>query len=234
MKNILLFSVLLTSLFFIYSFSPNEKLEDYDKCKVLLESINKEYEGECKKGLANGEGSAKGDEDYYQGTFKKGLPAGNGKYVWGNGEFYIGEFKEGMRDGEGVMYQLNKETGAIEKGKMSLWKEDKFVMEIMEEKYQIIQKRNVVGVNVKKKDEERNRVEVTIKNSVEMQELTVIHDVGSLNKFRDDRFFIDYVEFPINLKINYTTANKFNATRVAVVVEMKIESSGNWTVDINN
>jgi hypothetical protein len=234
MKNILLFSVVIIPLFLIYSFSPNENPGvDFQKCKVLKESINKEYEGECKKGLANGQGTAKGEEDYYQGTFKKGLPAGKGKYVWGNGEFYIGDFKNGMRHGKGVMYTLNEETGAIEKNKLSMWKEDVFVMEVMEEKYKIIQQRNVVGVHVKKMDEERDRVEIRIKNATEMKDLVVNSDVGSTNIVTGNRITIDFIEFPINIKINFTDANKFNTSRIAIVVEMEIESPGNWTVEIS-
>ncbi len=234
MKNILLFSVVIIPLFLIYSFSPDENPGvDFQKCKVLKESINKEYEGECKKGLANGQGTAKGEEDYYQGTFKKGLPAGKGKYVWGNGEFYIGDFKNGMRHGEGTMYTVNEETGAIEKNKLSRWKEDVFLMEIMEEKYKVIQKRNIVGLTAKKLDENRDRVEIRIKNATDIRDLNVIADVGSMNKVIENRITIDYVEFPINLMINFTDANKFNTSRVAVVVEMKIESPGNWTVEIS-
>ncbi len=231
MKNIFLFSVLL---FLIYSFSPNETLVDAQKCKVLKESINLEYEGDCKKGLAHGKGIAKGKEDYYKGSFKKGLPYGKGKYVYGNGEFYQGDFKNGMRHGTGVMYTLNEETGAIEKNKLSRWKEDVFLMEIMEEKYKIIRQRNLVSVNPKKKDEKRNRVEIHIRNAVEIQELTVIYDVGSYLKLREDRFVIDYVEFPIKLVINYTSTNKFNANRISTVVEIEIESPGDWLVDLNH
>ena len=234
MKNIPLFTVLLVPIFLICSFSSTELSEDFKKCKVLKESINKEYEGDCKKGLAHGQGTAKGDEDYYQGSFKKGQPYGKGKYVWGNGEFYQGEFKNGMRHGEGIMYAVNKETGVIEKGKLSRWKDDKFLMEIMEENYKIVQKRNLVGVGVKKMDEERERVELNIKNSVELRDVVINHNVGSMNKLRDDRIVIDFIEFPINLMINYTTANKFNGNRVKVVVEMIIESPGNWKVDLNN
>ena len=45
-------------------------------CKVLMKEISGSYSGECKKGLADGKGEAKG-VDRYIGAFKKGLPDGN-------------------------------------------------------------------------------------------------------------------------------------------------------------
>lgn len=234
MKNRFLFSTLLIPFFLIFSIQTDTPHEDAQRCRVLLKSINKTYKGDCKKGFAHGQGVAKGEEDYYEGTFKKGIPYGKGKYVWGNGEFYVGDFKNGMRHGQGVMHTFNDSTGVIEKNKLSLWKEHKFMMEIMEENYKIIHQRNVVGVNVRKKDEERNRVEIQIRNSVELRDVVIVHDVGSLNKFRDDRFTIDYVEFPVKLMINYTSANKFNQNRIMSVIEMLIESPGDWMVDISH
>jgi len=237
MKKIIYISALFLSLFFIYSFTVAESelpAEDFAKCKVLRESINKEYDGDCKKGLAHGSGTAKGEEDYYQGSFKKGLPYGKGKYVYGNGEFYQGDFKDGVRHGEGVMYTINPETGAVEKGKMSVWKNDEFVMEIMEEKYKIVRQRNLVSVSAKKKDEERNSVEVYIKNAVEIRDVAIISNVGSMTKFRDDKYVIQFVEFPINVVINYTSANKFNTSRITTVVEIEIESPGDWYLTLNH
>jgi len=32
------------------------------ECKVLVENLSDSYEGECKKGLANGHGKAEGDD----------------------------------------------------------------------------------------------------------------------------------------------------------------------------
>ena len=60
-------------------------------CKVLKESISGSYTGDCKKGRAHGEGTAKG-EDSYTGEFKKGLPHGFGKYTWADGSMYEGDF----------------------------------------------------------------------------------------------------------------------------------------------
>jgi hypothetical protein len=44
-------------------------------CKVLKSEIANQYEGSCKKGLANGKGIAVG-RDKYEGNFKKGYPHG--------------------------------------------------------------------------------------------------------------------------------------------------------------
>ena len=91
------------------------------QCKVLLKSIAGEYEGGCKKGKAEGEGVAKG-EDTYKGTFKKGLPSGEGTYTWANGDVYIGEFKKGKKEGAGEMTIKEKETTV--KG---YWLDDEYI-----------------------------------------------------------------------------------------------------------
>ncbi len=79
-------------------------------CKVLKESISESYSGDCKKGKAHGEGTAKG-VDSYTGKFKKGLPNGIGKYTWENGNIYEGNFKNGLMEGEGKMTLSLKNLG---------------------------------------------------------------------------------------------------------------------------
>ena len=54
----------------------------YD-CKVKIQNLQGQYNGECKKGLANGQGSAKG-VDSYTGEFRKGYPHGFGVYTYEN------------------------------------------------------------------------------------------------------------------------------------------------------
>lgn len=65
-------------------------------CKVLLKPINKSYTGDCKKGKAEGKGTAKGIDNYV-GDFKKGLPNGEGTYVWANGDTFTGIFSKGKK-----------------------------------------------------------------------------------------------------------------------------------------
>jgi len=69
-------------------------------CAVKLDAISGTYEGDCKKGLADGVGMAKG-KDTYEGEFKKGLPHGKGVYTWENKDVYEGEFNKGVKEGEG-------------------------------------------------------------------------------------------------------------------------------------
>ncbi|KAB2312220.1 hypothetical protein F8A87_05830 [Betaproteobacteria bacterium SCN2] len=74
-------------------------------CVVRDVNISAEYSGECKDGLAQGKGVAKG-RDKYEGSFAKGLPHGSGIYTWnhtGNGAVWDGQFYRGERSGLGTL-----------------------------------------------------------------------------------------------------------------------------------
>ncbi len=55
---------------------------------VLKKELAGKYEGELKKGLAHGLGTAIG-LDAYTGHFSKGLPESEGTYTFGNGDIYL-------------------------------------------------------------------------------------------------------------------------------------------------
>lgn len=95
-----------------------------EECKVLMPSISGKYEGECKKGKANGNGQAEG-ADTYAGIFKDGLPNGQGIYKWENGNIYSGVWAGGKRDGEGTM--TFKRAGKADSLVTGFWKKDKYV-----------------------------------------------------------------------------------------------------------
>lgn len=105
------------------SFGPSPSGTVSDDCKVLVEKISGTYTGECKRGLANGNGKAIG-VDTYEGEFKKGLPDGKGKYTWSNGSYYTGEWKEGKREGMGEMVTLDNGKETKQNG---YWKGDKYM-----------------------------------------------------------------------------------------------------------
>jgi hypothetical protein len=104
-----------------------------DDCEVKLEAIAGKYEGECRKGLADGEGTATGT-DSYTGEFKKGLPDGKGTYTFANGDIYEGEFKKGEKDGEGVL-RVKQADGSYMEQK-GFWKSDEYIGEY-EDPYEI-------------------------------------------------------------------------------------------------
>ncbi|MCU0459673.1 MAG: hypothetical protein MUE37_11375 [Bacteroidales bacterium] len=92
-KTALLLGSVIISSWFSAAWSQNN-------CKVLKPGIDSTYAGDCKQGLANGQGTATGI-DRYTGEFKKGLPDGTGTYIWNNGDKYEGEWKKGLREGTG-------------------------------------------------------------------------------------------------------------------------------------
>lgn len=71
------------------------------ECKVLDADISGSYSGGCKDGLANGEGVAKG-KDEYRGVFVNGKPHGKGTYTSRNGDKYVGDFVDGIQYGKGA------------------------------------------------------------------------------------------------------------------------------------
>ena len=92
-----------------------------DTCKVLMGGIDGNYEGDCRKGKANGKGRATGT-DLYIGEFKDGLPHGKGIYRWKNGDFYEGDWVRGKKEGKGGM--SFKRSGKPDSVISGYWKND--------------------------------------------------------------------------------------------------------------
>jgi hypothetical protein len=82
-----------------------EREEARPSCAVNDPDVGVSYTGECRDGLAHGEGHATGRDDY-RGQFDAGDLHGRGRYTWGTespwaGETYEGDFKRGRPDGKG-------------------------------------------------------------------------------------------------------------------------------------
>ncbi len=91
---------------------------------VLVKELQGQYNGESKKGLAQGDGAAKGT-DTYIGEFKKGYPNGFGVYTYLNGSTYVGAFKKGIWDGYGL---LNDMSSGVRIQYYGLWISGKLVI----------------------------------------------------------------------------------------------------------
>ena len=116
MKKNVLFLLFLSITNFIFS----------QNCTVKVKELQGSYEGDCVKGLAEGDGKAIGI-DTYIGNFVKGVPDGFGKYMYKNNNFYIGSFKKGKKHGLGEVHYLDgtkKDADTLLKG---YWKEDNYI-----------------------------------------------------------------------------------------------------------
>jgi hypothetical protein len=101
--------VLHTSLFivFLLKFSVSYAQKDSFFCKVKMPELDGSYLGGCKLGLADGEGTARGNH-VYTGEFKNGLPNGTGNYYYSDSQYYSGSFQDGLKEGKGEMHYARK------------------------------------------------------------------------------------------------------------------------------
>jgi hypothetical protein len=77
------------------------------ECEVHVEAFNIEYTGDCRKGLAHGEGIARGTGVTYEGEFRKGYPHGKGTLIFDDGRIFEGEWKNGEIYGYGEFTKLD-------------------------------------------------------------------------------------------------------------------------------
>lgn len=191
MKSIIALVLTILSLNTLYS----------QDCKVLLKSINGTYEGDCKKGKAEGEGLAKG-VDTYQGQFKKGLPHGTGIYTWQDGRTYEGIFKKGMKEGQGT---LTTKGDSIISG---FWKKDVY-MGLFENPYKkLVKSQNVSSYTLNKLQDDIHNLRFYIKvnqEQVSYPRLNFVLQSGQYQRQIDNSDFVELtnVTFPIKLKVIY-------------------------------
>jgi len=224
-KHLSITILVLFSLFhFAYSQSEN--------CKVLKPEIATSYSGECKKGLANGNGIAIGT-DKYLGKFKNGLPQGIGSYQFANGDVYEGDFKSGMKDGNGkfTFKYLGKDSTF-----QGIWKDDKLIKKIVPVAYVINQKNNIQGYAIQNVGS-GNRIMFAFKQNgwynSSVTNLSFAEDGGTAITIGQEQGF-DNVQFPFNCRVTYTTLNSLRTANIDVVFDIQINEPGMWKITLTN
>lgn len=202
-------------------------------CIVLKEEISENYEGECKKGLAHGQGIASG-LDKYEGMFKKGLPQGKGTYNYSDGAIYKGEWRKGLRNGKGeYTFKIDGKDSVI----TGYWKDDKYIGKSKNEKgYQITLQRGIEMYSVQKLNETDNRIEIYFERNAKRfipPDLLMTTSSGYETTYGNN-VVIEDIRYPFTGSIRYTVLNKLGTNRVNCELEYTIEKPGKWQFILRN
>lgn len=199
-------------------------------CRVLKPEISETYIGSCKQGLAEGKGEAKG-EDFYKGEFSKGLPDGEGTYIWKNGARYKGEWKRGMRNGNGTYSSKANGKDSTLVGK---WENDIYLGNPNVPAY-VVEYRNGVGRVSCMRVGDRPYVKfVFSRNGGESNNISNLLMQGSSGSESLMPSFTGYeqVTFPFRGKVNFNAPNSFYSATLTCELRLSINKPGSWIVTI--
>ncbi len=206
------------------------------ECKVLVDDLKGEYRGECKKGLAHGEGSAQG-KHIYTGSFKKGYPDGIGKYIWSGDDYYEGSFKKGKRHGFGKHYMMTDGKSSFIEG---YWSNDAYIgKNKKQKKYNTISKAGIERVSYSfKGDNGTNEVIIRFKRAgvevfSEIQQLSMSANSGD-EVTSSSRFGYENVEFPFNANLSFAAPAKMDISGMTIQCRLNFEIfiKGSWEVSV--
>ncbi len=212
----------------IFLFSGNVSYSQNRDCKVNIPSISGTYSGECRKGLAHGEGTAQGT-DKYAGHFRKGLPHGTGTYTWADGSYYEGHWKNGMKEGEGKMANSDSTYTGI-------WKEDKYVGKEITPPYKVTRSLNVTRSSFHKSEGPYDAVRIKLmRNGVENVGIVSVDiSYSSGEEYRDgSNYGIQQPVFPLDVRIRFTAMSSFGTARFDVFFDFTITEPGTWDVRVS-
>lgn len=208
-------------------------------CVVKVPALQGSYDGKCKKGLANGKGSATG-KDHYVGRFKAGLPHGRGTYTWASGAVYVGAWKKGVREGYGEFTsKIDDRDSTI----IGFWHNDEF----LEDKkrfsliptrlgktadYIVSYKRNVDRYRFIRLGD-GNRLEIQFRRQgflLEPKDFLIINSSGILS-YSANWVLIENVDFPFIAEMTYDFP-VHNITGPFIKLEMRFEiyKPGSWQI----
>jgi hypothetical protein len=197
-------------------------------CQVLIPALAGSYTGECRKGLANGEGIATG-LDKYEGHFFKGKPDGKGIYTWADGSYFDGEWKNGLKEGQG---KLVKGDSVI----TGFWKADVYKGKKQQPVYRVVTSRNVGRYTVTKSAEPGNGIRVKLLlGGRENSEVEPSLTYSSGMQFRNVGIYgVEGSSVPLDVSIDYTTPNQLHTTTYSVLFEIIINDPGVWVITLTN
>jgi hypothetical protein len=203
--------ILFASLLSVTAFGQDKK------CEVKMASLTGYYSGDCKKGFANGDGRAEG-LDVYEGAFKKGYPYGKGTYTWRNGNMYEGEFVKGDKHGEGVlkMYRAGKDSTVV-----GFWRRDEYIGREKLSEYKVVSKRNIDRITFRETKGAASDVRISfIKMGVKHNELygLTVNPSSGLQNTSGGEIIIEQAEFPLVVRLDYSTPNKLKSSTLDVQI----------------
>jgi len=199
-------------------------------CQVLQPNIIGTYAGECKKGLADGNGEATG-VDFYKGEFRKGYPDGVGTYIWHTGETYVGDWKHGLRDGKGkYTYKImGKDTDLVGE-----WKNDKFIGNLATVPYSIEYKNTISRITCIKVGK-RPYIKYKFAGAGTSGETNNINNLllqGSSGTESNTTSFTGFeqVIFPFQGKVTFSAPNAFMTGTLQCELRFTINEPGSWII----
>lgn len=228
----------LTFLIVFYGLMNTLSVFAQEPCKVLLPAIAASYDGPCKKGKAEGIGTAAGT-DKYSGSFKDGLPSGKGVYQWQNGDIYDGDWIKGKMDGNGTMtYKRSGKADSVVKG---FWKKDAYVGKF--ERPYIIhsQTSQISRIEVLKgSDEDESTITVELLNAeaglprpVSIIQKTILTDITVASGSYDKKVSLNEVNRGVAFKL-LEVVFPFKARYKIGTLDMVIEimEPGDWLINV--
>ena len=172
-------------------------------CQVLLKAISGSYAGGCKHGLADGKGTAKG-EDTYVGYFLKGLPEGKGEYTYKNGNVFSGAWSNGLKNGKGKFKSvLNGKTSVV----TGYWKDGEYAgISEPDDEYRITNISRIENYSIKKTASNVNMIEISFEKVMKKyipRDLSITLSSGYKIE-QNLKIIVQNYSLPVNCSLHFT------------------------------